>query len=62
MADDRLAMSILMTGILCLLGAVLLVTVDYYKRRRSLERLNRMLDAAMDGRCIPRWKTEWQNI
>jgi len=42
-------MSILMTGILCLLGAVLLVTVDYYKRRRSLERLNRMLDAAMDG-------------
>lgn len=49
MADDRLAMSILITGILCLLGAVLLVTVDYYKRRRSLERLNRMLDAAMDG-------------
>lgn len=49
MADDRLAMSILITGILCLLGAVLLVTVDYYKRRRSLERLNRMLEAAMDG-------------
>lgn len=49
MTDDRLAMSILITGILCLLGAVLLVTVDYYKRRRSLERLNRMLDAAMDG-------------
>ncbi len=49
MVDDRLAMSILITGILCLLGAVLLVIVDYYKRRRSLERLNRMLDAAMDG-------------
>lgn len=49
MTDDRLAMSILITGILCLLGAVLLVTVDYYKRRRSLERLNRMLEAAMDG-------------
>lgn len=43
------AMIILVTGILCLLGAVVLVTVNHYKSRRSLERLNRMLDAAMDG-------------
>lgn len=43
------AMIILVTGILCLLGAVVLVTVNYYKSRRSLERLNRILDAAMDG-------------
>lgn len=49
MADDRRAMIILIIGIACLLGAVLLVIVDHYKVRHSLERMKRMLEAAIDG-------------
>ena len=49
MADDRQAMIILITGIACLLGAVILVIVDHYKVRHSLERMKRMLEAAIDG-------------
>lgn len=49
MADDGHAMIILITGIFCLFCAVALVIVDHYKVRRSLERMKRMLDAAIEG-------------
>ena len=49
MTDDGHAMIILITGIFCLFCAVVLVIVDHYKVRRSLERMKRMLDAAIEG-------------
>ncbi len=49
MTDDGHAMIILITGIFCLFCAVALVIVDHYKVRRSLERMKRMLDAAIEG-------------
>lgn len=49
MTDDGHAMIILIMGIFCLFCAAVLVIVDHYKVRRSLERMKRMLDAAIDG-------------
>lgn len=49
MTDDGHAMIILITGIFCLFCAVVLVIVDHYKVRRSLERMKRMLNAAIEG-------------
>lgn len=36
-------------GILCLLAAVMLALADFYFRRRSLRRMNDMIQAAIDG-------------
>lgn len=49
MAEDRQAAIILIAGILCLLGAAVLMIVDHYKVKNSLERMRRMLEAAIDG-------------
>lgn len=49
MADNRQATVILITGLCCLLCGVVLMFVSRYKTRRSLERMKRMLEAAMDG-------------
>ena len=49
MADDRRAMIILITGLVCLFGGAVLVAVNQYRTRRSMYRVKRMLEAAMDG-------------
>ena len=49
MADDGRAMIILITGLVCLFGGAVLVAVNQYRTRRSMYRVKRMLEAAMDG-------------
>lgn len=40
---------ILVISILCLIGAAVILLVDHYARRRSLERMHDMIQSAMDG-------------
>ena len=49
MADDGRATIILITGLVCLFGGAVLVAVNQYRTRRSMYRVKRMLEAAMDG-------------
>ena len=46
---DRVAITMFMTGGVCLICAVILVIYDHFKTKRLLYRIQHMLDAAMEG-------------
>ncbi|MDE5717811.1 MAG: HAMP domain-containing histidine kinase [Lachnospiraceae bacterium] len=46
---EQTAIIILAVGILCLLLAVVITLLDFYFRRRSLRRMNDMIQSAIDG-------------
>lgn len=49
MTPDRLSVILLLVGIFCLLLATIITLLDFIFRRRSLRRMNDMIQAAIDG-------------
>ncbi len=49
MTPDRLSVILFLSGILCLLAAIIITLLDFVFRRRSLRRMNDMIQAAIDG-------------
>lgn len=49
MTPDRLVIIFFAAGVFCLLAALVIALLDFYFRRRSLRRMNDMIQAAIDG-------------